>query len=194
MAIALPKITKYTLITILVLGVGSGLGGLVALELRAHQAAVLEAQRKAEQGTQTALVLDKMQTIQVGDTLRDFTFADLSGQPIRLSEHVTGLTWIAIIEPSCETCVLNVRRIKSVLPDSLATHRVVFISGSNPRDMQDLRNSVGIGSLFLYDHKRQWSNGYKFNAFPFHMLVDRGLQIREIVIGDLSEDQIKRVF
>ena len=145
---------------------------------------------KDEQVKETDLVLQAMGSLAVGDTLADHVFEDLEGRPVRLSEIVLGNTWISIIEPTCESCVEDIRQLKQTLPDTSAARLFVFISASNPRYLRDLKDEIVIESAFLYDHRRTWSNRYDFYTYPFHIKIGRNLKVLEIAAGPLSREQI----
>ncbi len=127
----------------------------------------------------------------MGDRLSDHSFEDLAGTPVRLSDVVHNQTWIAIIEPTCESCVEDMRYLKSVLTGVEQEHAFVFVSASNPRFLRDIKEEIGLNSTFLYDHRRVWSNQHNFFTYPLHVRVDGNLQMLEIVAGALSREQIE---
>lgn len=184
------KATLTVAVLILCLVAGLAFGGLLAKVIFSAKSE----QRRSQQTETTSQILQSMGTLEVGDRLSDHLFEDFAGTPVRLSDVVHDQTWIAIIEPTCESCVEDMRFLKSVLTKVGQERAFVFVSASNPRFLRDLKEEIGLESTFLYDHRRVWSNQYNFFTYPFHIRVDGRLEILEVVAGALSRDQIDAVF
>lgn len=129
---------------------------------------------------QTSATLRRMGTINVGDTLPNFSFEDIDGNLHRLSELVTDHTLITYIKPDCDACLIKLERLRNAANGLDDYEHVLLISSANPLHLQRLRDDYGLESLMLYDEESLFSKTLKIQSFPFNLIVDRSRVIRTI--------------
>jgi ABC-type uncharacterized transport system ATPase component len=136
-------------------------------------------------------VLEQMETLEVGDTLRDHVFEDLDLKPVRLRDVLLNTTIISVLDPGCEACLEEVAMLQHTLADSILRRTLIFISGGNPRYLSELMVSTNLPSMMLYDHHSLWLGSYKVITFPFNIVVDTELVVQRIIIGQLTVRDLK---
>ena len=132
-----------------------------------------------------------MGTVEVGDTLQDHTFEDMDLRPIRLGKIVSGPSIISVFDPGCDACLEELSTFQRVLTPLALERQVVFISGGNPRYIAELVASTGLASHVLYDHHSAWLGSYRILTFPFNLVVDSNLVVTRIVVGAMTEENLR---
>ncbi|MEW5796165.1 MAG: redoxin domain-containing protein, partial [Candidatus Zixiibacteriota bacterium] len=141
---------------------------------------------------QTAAILRKMGTIQVGDTLADFSLEDIDGQWHRLSELVIDKTLITFVKPDCDACLIELERLRESARGPDDYEHVLLITSANPLHLQKLRADYGLGCAILYDEERAFGNALKVQSFPFNIVVNNSRVIEEIHANTLFPDDYER--
>lgn len=139
----------------------------------------------------TRAILDRMRTIEIGMTLDDHIFENLDESSIVLSDLVAAdSVLICIIQPQCEACEFEIQDIDAHLRETGGASHFIFVSSANPRLLRDLSAECGSDMQFLYDHRGQWLAKYDIYMFPFNIIVDSNLVVRDIVVGGISPEEI----
>lgn len=164
-----------------------GVGGLlVSSAINESRSTKIQAKR---QRLQSAILLT-MQSLKVGDTLLDHTFETLNLKNVALSELIDGTTLISIMDPDCHSCLEELATVSSIAGGDFLRDRLVLISEANPRLLAEVRDSLDLPSPILYDHRGQWIQHYRVTSFPFNLIVDSDLVIRQIVATQLTEEEV----
>ena len=142
---------------------------------------------------ETQAVLQRMSTIEVGDTLPNYMVEDIDGNRFMLSELLCGLTVISFITPDCDACLIELGTTVKNCTDSLNQRHFVYISTGNPVRLRTLRSSYGIKSLILFDEAAYISGDLRVSTFPFNVIIDRHRCIQEVQSGGLWPEQYERV-
>jgi peroxiredoxin len=143
---------------------------------------------------QTEELLDQMGTIQVGNTLPDHTFQGLDRQYHRLSDLLQDHTLISIFDYHCDNCLKELQQYMKVVRDSNQAKHIVLISGSNPLQLIELRDTYSIPFRILYDEDAMFLTNHNITTFPFNIVVNRSMQIEQIAAGSLMEDEIRQLW
>ena len=149
---------------------------------------------RAKAAEQTAAILRKMGTIEVGDTLPNFPLEDIDGKLHLLSELVTDKTLITYLKPDCDACLEELERLRTVAQGPDDYEHVILITSANPMHMQRIRKDYGLGCVILYDDERHVGTTLKIRSFPFNLVVDRARVIEEIHANQLMMDDYKQFF
>jgi peroxiredoxin len=148
----------------------------------------------AVQKRTTRVELNRMQTLNIGDTLPDVRLEDLSGRSIDLASVIKHRrTAIAFVLPDCDACLFEMQRILKLSPDSIAQQHWVLVSSSNPRTLNDLKVERGLAMPVLYDHQNRLASRLRINSFPFNIVVDSQRVIISIFSGALLDDQVSQI-
>lgn len=140
---------------------------------------------RAGAAEQTAAILRKMGTIEVGDTLPNFPLEDIDGKLHLLSELVTDKTLITYLKPDCDACLDELESLRSVATSQNDYDHVILITSANPMHMQRIRKNYGLGCVILYDDERQFGAAFKIQGFPFNLIVDDSRVIQSIHVNVL---------
>lgn len=116
------------------------------------------AERRAKGVEHTRSILDRMQTIEVGDRLPDVPMEDIDGYPHLLSELVQGQALITYTQTSCDACLMELERIAELCRNPSDYRRFIFVSTANPLHLMELRSNFGLESDFLFDEERVFGN------------------------------------
>ncbi len=127
----------------------------------------------------------------VGDTLPAIPLQTLDGREVRLDSLVQGAFYLASVHPSCGTCVDEMAEIAYRQDRRKKLGSFVFITAANPREMEDVRDSLGLENPFLYDHRGRLLYQFGLDIFPLFLLIDEHRCIRELVLGSLLSSEIE---
>jgi len=142
----------------------------------------------------TQRILERMGTVNVGDTLGNFILEDIDGNLHMLSELLTQKCVIAFIKPDCEGCLMELETIGLTIPDRSDHRHFIFISSSNPLHMLELRDNFGIKCPILFDEGRDVALRLKVLTYPFNFVVNRQRVILDARAGSMSaEDYLEIV-
>lgn len=170
-----------------------GSGVLLALALgsaiRAQRPSVDEA-RKEEQRRQTAEILEEMNTIAVGDRLPDHLLMDPEQNPLPLSEMVDRKTLIIFFEPSCGGCRYEMQELSRVLPKLPQSPPLVMISAADREQIEEVRFEFQFPHPILHDEDAALTQSLRILAYPFNVIVDENMVIRDVIAGALPEEEL----
>ncbi|MBN1213453.1 MAG: redoxin domain-containing protein [candidate division Zixibacteria bacterium] len=141
----------------------------------------------------TKTILDKMQTLSIGDTLPDHRFEDLYRRPVYLSELLKGQTILIFFDPYCENCNEEMNAVNQAVTELREYEYFIFISGENPRLIEEIPELSELKSPVLYDHHREYIDRFKIFTFPFNIVIDKDRVVREIYGQALTPEEITRV-
>jgi peroxiredoxin len=136
-------------------------------------------------------LLSQMNTIHVGEALPDFSFEDLDGNRLRLSELVTDSTLLAIVDLSCAPCVAEMKYLAEAADGSNCTG-TILISSSNPLHFKDFRDSIKLPSRVLFDEDRAFQSNLKIASTPFNLNLGPGLVVYEAWAASLTPKECRR--
>lgn len=142
---------------------------------------------------QTNELLDDMGTIQVGDTLPDHIFQGLDRQYYRLSDLLERQSVLTVFDYHCSNCLSEIEEIKKIARDSTESKYFLLVSRSNPLQLMELQEKLGISCRILFDEDGMFLTNLNISTYPFNIFVNQQLKIEGIVIGPIFSDEMKRV-
>lgn len=148
-------------------------------------------QRKLAQTTR--VVVDLMETIDIGDTLPDHVFEDLERNPVRLSDLIKGRTLVTFISPNCPSCEFQIEDFSRALNTDQQKNGYIFISPHNPRYLEELQDKYNLEAPILYDHRSKYWSMLSINTTPFNVQIGQDMILEEIFAGPLSEDEYLQI-
>ncbi|RLG43708.1 MAG: hypothetical protein DRN81_05985, partial [Thermoproteota archaeon] len=141
----------------------------------------------------TQRILERMGTVNVGDTLGDFILEDIDGNLHRLSELLTQKCVIAFIKPDCEGCLMELETIGRTITDGADHRHFIFISSANPLHMVELRENFGIRCPILFDEGRDVALRLKVQTYPFNFVVNHERVILDVRAGGMSGEDYQEI-
>ena len=149
---------------------------------------------RAKAAAQTESILRRMGTINVGDTLPNYSFEDIDGNVHMLSQLVTDRTIITYLKPDCDACLIEMEQLRETARDSSDYARVLLISSANPMHLRQLRTDYELGCRAFYDEERFFASALKISSFPFNLVINRDRVILEIHASTLMKDDYEQLF
>jgi len=149
---------------------------------------------KQERVRQTETVLKQMGTgLRPGKTLPDAVLADLEGYDIRLSDILCDRTVIVFFKPDCSFSRAELAAIKeaTVKPEDQACF--VLISGADQPELWAIKEELGLSCPLLFDRNTQYGKVLGIKSVPLNFIVDRNLQIEEVVSGAMPSRDIAEI-
>ena len=141
----------------------------------------------------TENILKEHVQLGVGDTLPDYAFETLDFDTVTFSECLSDNSILVAVHPSCKTCIEELSLISTIQIEHDKVGPFIFISSANPRLVQDLRDSLQLGNLFLYDHRGKFLSHFGIDIYPMVLKIDSNRQITEVILGSLLPEEIKEV-
>ncbi len=140
----------------------------------------------------TSAVVTQMGTIDVGDILPDHIFEDLSRNPVSLSSALPTGGLVSFISPTCASCEEQLTEFSASVAENEQVGRFVFISGQNPRLLEEVRDKHNLRAPILYDHHQVYWKQMNINSFPLNVFVDDKMVITDMIVGPLSAAEFSR--
>lgn len=139
----------------------------------------------------TAAVLEKMGTgLAVGGQLPDGEFEDLDGVRVRVGELACDKTLIVYMESQCGHCINQIKTMSRYFVGGIRPCGII-VSNITADGFREFIDEYGIDCQLLCDINGQYKDALQIMSFPSNFIVDRNLQILDVVMEELSEDEIK---
>jgi peroxiredoxin len=183
-------LSKFQRVSLFIVAVIATVG--VAYILGVAAAGVVQTYRtKKYKAEKTAEILKQMGSgLAEGVTLPDADLQDLTGNPIKLSQAVGSRSMVSFISPDCGACKIAMDRIKEIVPAQEQAN-FILISVSNLTELNSLRDSLDLHCTILYDPDAEYQLGLGVFTFPFNLVVDQSLVIKDIIAGAPEEGEIE---
>ena len=165
----------------------AGLLGLTGGKLYSHWL------KDKERTELTTAIVKLMETIDVGDTLPDHVFEDLSRIPVDLKKTLPHGGLVTFISPTCPSCEDQLTEFAASVAEDAQNGRFVFISGENPRLLEEVRDTYNLAAPVLYDHKSVYWKQLQINSFPLNVFVDDQFVITDMIAGPISAAEFSQV-
>ncbi len=167
---------------------------------------------KARRDALTEVAAAKHVQLGAGDTIPDIALETLEGDTVTLwtaiaqiNEHgaVTRATgsnaangaaferiYLVAVHPQCGTCVEEMAEIARFEAEHRTLGPFIFVSAANPRECQDVRDSLGLENTFLYDHRGRFLYSFGLDIYPLVLSIDQDHVVRDLILGTLLPSEI----
>ncbi|MBI2887255.1 MAG: redoxin domain-containing protein, partial [Chloroflexi bacterium] len=149
---------------------------------------------KGVQGAFTAVSFgDGAGRVTVGEAAPDFVAADLSGNPVRLSDFQGKPVWINFWATWCPPCRAEMPEINAAYKEARAAGLALLaISVSEDRNIvATYLQQTGVAIPALLDREGLVASRYGVSGFPTHVFIDREGVVRDIRVGGLNQRAIR---
>lgn len=136
---------------------------------------------------------DSTAGLKVGDTLSEHYFEDLYRNTVTLTAVVRGPTVLVFFDPGCGSCDEEIKLIQSLVTIEEDRKKFILVSAGNPLHILDMVEGYGITLQVLYDHRGTFSSTLGIEGFPTNLFVNGDREIRRVVQGRLTADEIVSV-
>jgi len=140
-------------------------------------------------GAAPAAEIEILEPVEVGTRAPDFTLADTSGKPVRLSDFAGKVILLTFWSCYTDTCFTTVKVFEDLLaklgPLGLVAPTVCeeIPPGLAAENYAGLLQRCSTGQKILVDSQREVRGRYRVRQLPTSMLIGPDLQILEIVRG-----------
>lgn len=141
----------------------------------------------------TEHLLTAMQTVEIGAKLPDHWFETLKEEPVLLSDVLKPGSIISVIHPDCGGCLEEIRNLTENVRDTAVLNGIVFISSGNPRILKEIVELTDLRCIVLYDHRAKWLGQFDISTFPFNIVVQEDLVIKDVYAGAFMDSDLKRL-
>jgi peroxiredoxin len=138
----------------------------------------------------TAEALDRMRTVRIGSSLSDFSFEDIDGRRWRLGEAVPGKALICFVSLGCQSCLDELAMLSEQVTGSRLMLTAVVVSSSNPLNLKKMRDSLHLPFPVLWDEDKAFQSSLHIDSYPFNLVVDSGLIVKNVIVGSLKREDI----
>jgi len=111
----------------------------------------------------------------------------LEGNHVELEKVVISPTFMTYFLADCHSCLEQLAFLSGQSQFIEPGLLFILVSHSNPFELKELKSRYKIEFPILYDHWNQFGSNLKIDTYPFNILVDSGLVVREIIPGELLE-------
>lgn len=150
-------------------------------------------QYRSQALAQSRAILERMGTVNIGDTLSDFSFEDIDGNLHRLSELLVDNTLLVYIKPDCDACLEEVGRLSQTAMTPEDYRHFILVSTANPLHLRKMREDYKLGCYMLYDEERLFGNNLKISSFPFGLLLNRDRIIENVYAMVLTDEELREI-
>jgi len=141
----------------------------------------------------TEVLLQRMQSINVGDTLSEHTFEDLLGHDVALVDALPHGIILSFFSTDCYNCLAELDTLNSAVDDTLDYRYFVLISSDDRLDLQSARRDYDIRCPILWDRGGFYARQLNLSSLPFSILVTKHLEIIQISAGLMTTAEMKEV-
>ena len=141
----------------------------------------------------TEVILERLESIQLGERLSPSTLQTLDGGYLSLSDVINCTTLVVFFDTDCANCYVEIARLSESLSDRSDAKGVVILFIGNPLDMVQVRQSYDLTFTILYDEDAQYVRHLGITLYLFNLLVDRNARVLEVIPGVLQEQDLVRL-
>ncbi len=141
----------------------------------------------------TREALSYLKGLNPGDTIPDHQFEDIDQLPQILSHLVDGPTSITFFDPECESCQKEMISVTKTILNSQDLRKFIYIANCNRDLIKTLIEKHNLQMPILFDQQGAYTFAFELYHYPFTVIVDEDLVIREAIAAALTVDDIKRI-
>ena len=135
--------------------------------------------------------VNRTQLPKAGEPAPDLVALDAAGEPVTLSGFRGQPVWLNFWGSWCPPCRSELPQMQAAY-ERLAPQGLVLFAVSLDESVADaVRYAERNGATYLIagDPYRKGSSAYPIASFPTHVLIDREGIVRDVVLGELTEEQ-----
>lgn len=149
---------------------------------------------QAKRAELTAAILQQMGgTITIGKPLPNARFEGLDGTARDLQSMISANTIVVFLDAECHYCLDEIQTICRVFKEDGHTPPVVFISDANLDELRALRDQYEILVPIFHDPDGSYAISLAVTTFPFNVVVDKTLSVRDVIAGPIPADMVRKV-
>ncbi len=132
--------------------------------------------------------------LRVGDPAPDFSLSFVDGRPVQLSQYRGKVVLINFWATWCGPCTAEMPRIEKAFQQHASDPLMILAvnQGESAKQVQGFAEIYRLTFPLVLDQKEQAGSAYRVQAFPTTFFVDRAGILREIHVGEMSQDYLDK--
>lgn len=131
--------------------------------------------------------------VRVGNHLPDHEFHNINGGTSLLSDIIGPRKVIAYLRIGCGSCRLELEYFKEATTQCGNQSFFVIISDSDPEKLLEMRTEFSLTCPVLYDMGSAFKEKLGICVFPFNLIVDDSLKIRDMIVSYIRSDEFVEI-
>jgi peroxiredoxin len=181
------SVPSLVIVTLAVVTLAAGLGVISSKYLNRHR----EEEMVLGRDIRTQQILERMGTLRIGDTLPSFELQTSEGGIANLSSLVDQQTLIMFFDPGCGSCLEELKSVWALSRKDVSRSNFLVITSASPDLVDQAQRSLGTELSVLYDTADRYGTELGITTSPFHVLVDSTLHISKIIVGSMSDRELR---
>jgi len=149
--------------------------------------------KSKERKLSNEIILSRMKTLKIGDTLDDHLFERISGDSVWLKELFCEKSVIIVVIPSCEGCHDEINELQQALRNPYDSKFFIFVSWQDPRLLEEMQKEMDIESPFLYDQETAYFSQFDITTSPFNIIVNKDGVVLDMLAGKMLKDEFQEI-
>ena len=155
---------------------------------------VRESRFQTERKEKTEAVLARMEEfVRIGNRLPDHEFHDINGNSVRLREIIKSQTVIAYLRNPCGNCRNELFHLNRATAEAGDQSFFVLISDSESDMLMRLKREFDLTGVILRDTGSIYRKKLGIFTFPFNIIVDDSLIIKDLIAGYIRSDEFRAI-
>jgi peroxiredoxin len=138
-------------------------------------------------------IISNMSDLNIGDTLPNHMFETIEGDSVWLYQLLSKRCVLIVSIPQCDDCYLEAEQLKSAKLDSVEQKKFIFVTWENPKLLDDVKKKLGLESLFLYDHKKEYFSQFDITVYPFNITLDENGVVLDLLAGSMLKEDFLEI-
>ena len=152
-----------------------------------------EQERARKQREVTAQITSQMGELDIGDTLKDHLFENLSGDSVMLKSLFHEKSVLIVVQPECPSCHYAIQELAKAIQSEDEAKYFAIVSWENPRLLIEMQETYNITVPFLYDHRKEYLSQYNIFTFPFNITIDKNGVVLDMLAGYMLAEDFREI-
>ena len=141
----------------------------------------------------TAQIAVQMDELNIGDTLKDHLFENLSGDSVMLKSLFHEKSVLIVVQPECPSCHHEIQELAKAIQSEEDAKYFAIISSDNPRILAEMQETYNVTVPVLYDHRRVYLSQYNIFTFPFNITIDKNGVVLDMMAGSMLAEDFREI-
>lgn len=141
----------------------------------------------------TSQITTQMGELNIGDTLKDHLFENLSGDSVMLKSLFHEKSILIVVQPQCPSCHHEIQELGKAIQSEEDAKYFAIISSDNPRILAEMQETYNVKVPILYDHRKAYLSQYNIFTFPFNITIDKNGVVLDMMAGSMLAEDFREI-